>query len=140
MEAASESHVDEAMMLARRTAETAVPFANHIATRCSAIASGLRRGDDQAALAGLADASDDLEHFLKFLVLICDYTDAMDASASTEVRTYREQLMEIVESLQPSLGHIDLVEVADALEDDLVPALRDYRRVDDLVQVALRPA
>jgi hypothetical protein len=127
----------EALRLARRTAETAVPFADQLAARCGAIAASLRRGEDHSALSALADATEDLEHFLKFLVLICDYVDPMDASASTHVRTYRQQLIEVVESLQPSLGHLDLVEVADALEDDLVPMLRDYRQVDEGVQAAL---
>ena len=137
MHASNESELTEAIRLARRTAETAVPFADQLAARCSAIAASLRRGEDHSALCALAEATDDLEHFLKFLVLICDYLDPMDTTVSSHVRRYRQQLFEIVESLQPSLGHADLVEVADALEDDLVAMLRDYRQIDDAVQSAL---
>jgi hypothetical protein len=137
MYAPNESDVAEGIRLARRTAETAVPFADQLAARCGAIAASLRRGEDHSALSALAEATDDLEHFLKFLVLICDYLDPMDTTVSSHVRRYRQQLFEIVESLQPSLGHADLVEVADALEDDLVATLRDYRQIDDAVQSAL---
>ena len=137
MDASPDNPTSEAVRLAQRTAETAVPFADQLATRYGAIAASLRRGEDHAALSALGEASDDLEHFLKFLVLICDYVDPMDAAASNHIRTYQQQLIEVVESLQPSLGHVDLVEVADALEDDLAPMLRDYRQVDDGVRASL---
>jgi hypothetical protein len=140
MDASHETTTPEGVRLAQRTAETAVPFADQLAARYGAIAESLRRGEDNAALCALGEASDDLECFLKFLVLICDYVDPMDATASNHVRTYQQQLIEVVESLQPSLGHADLVEVADALEDDLAPMLRDYRQVDDGVQRALQSA
>lgn len=137
MHTPTESDSHAAMEIARRTAETAVPFADQLAARCGAIAGSLRRGEDHSALSALTEATDDIEHFLKFLVLICDYLDPMDGTVSSHVRRYRQQLLEIVASLQPSLGHADFVEVADALEDDLVPMLRDYRQIDDAVQSAL---
>lgn len=125
------------LMFAQRAASTALPYADDLAARYAAIASSLRDGRDNEALVALGDSTDDLEHFLAFLVLIQDCVAANDPGSSVAVRDYHEHIVGIIEGLQPALGYADLVEVADALEDDLVPSLRDYRALDPNVQSAL---
>ncbi len=132
------SNAAEQAQAARSAASSAVPYAQILAQRSAKVARGLRRGQDQIALETLAGLSEDLEHFLKFLVLIVDYFPEHDAS-STAIKDYKSRVLTIVEELQPSLADLDLVEVADAVEDDLVPALEDYQKLDALVQRALTP-
>jgi len=97
----------------------------------------LRAGRDAEALTSLGSLAEELEYFLRFLVLIHDFVDAVDPQASANVRDYRTRLLGIVESIEPALSEIDLVEVADALEDDLIPTLAEYRDFDDAVMLAV---
>jgi hypothetical protein len=122
---------------AQRAASAALPYADALAGRYASIAHALRDGHDNEALAELGASTHDLEAFLAFLVLIQDCVATNDPDSSIAVRDYHEQIVGILEGLQPALGHADLVEVADALEDDLVPSLRDYRALDTTVQTAL---
>lgn len=127
----------EEWMFAQRAASAALPYVDALAGRYAGIATSLRDGHDNEALAELGASTHDLEAFLAFLVLIQDCVAANDPPGSIAVRDYHEHLVGILEGLQPALGHADLVEVADALEDDLVPSLRDYRALDTNVQTAL---
>jgi hypothetical protein len=127
----------EEWLYAQRAASAALPYADALAGRYAGIATSLRDGRDNEALADLGASTDDLEAFLAFLVLIQDCVATNDLPRSVAVRDYHEHLVEILEGLQPALGHADLVEVADALEDDLVPSLREYRALDSHVQTAL---
>ncbi len=127
----------EELKFAQRAATTALPYADALAGRYAAIATSLRDGRDNEALVALGDSTDDLEHFLAFLVLIQDAVAANDPGGEVAVRDYHEHIVGILEGLQPALGYADLVEVADALEDDLVPSLRDYRALDTNIQSAL---
>lgn len=130
------SHAEE-LVFARRAATNALPYVDELAGRYADIASSLRDGRDAEALTALGDSTHDLEHFLAFLVLIQDSVAATDPASSLAVRDFHEHLVGIIEGLQPALGHADLVEVADALEDDLVPSLREYRTLDTNIQSAL---
>ncbi len=127
----------EELEFARRAASTAMPYADALAGRYASIASSLRDGHDDLALAALGASTDDLEHFLAFLVLVQDAVEAGEPGSGVAVRDYHEHIVGILEGLQPALGHADLVEVADALEDDLVPSLREYRALDTTIQSAL---
>ncbi|MFO0635119.1 MAG: hypothetical protein U0168_19920 [Nannocystaceae bacterium] len=124
---------------AREAARGALPYADLIAGRFIDIAGALRDGRDQEALLALSDSADDLEHFLRFLVLVQDSLVAASPDDGTAVRDYHERIVTILEALQPALGHADFVEVADALEDDLAPSLRSYRNLDAAVRAALAP-
>lgn len=130
------TNADE-LLFARRAASSAMPYAEGLAGRYTAIAHSLRDGHDAEALEALGDSTEDLEHFLAFLVLVQDAVAANDPGSSVAVRDYHEHIVGILEGLQPALGYADLVEVADALEDDLVPSLREYRALDTNVQSAL---
>jgi len=123
--------------MARSAARTAGPFLNHLSGRYRDIVAGLRNGRDAEALLSLSETADDLEHFIRFLVLIDDFVEPADPQASTEVRDYRNRILRVVESIEPALGDVDLVEVADALEDDLIPTLGEYRRFDDAILLAV---
>lgn len=127
----------EELQFARKAATCAMPYADELAGRYASIACSLRDGRDRDALADLGASTDDLEHFLTFLVLIQDVVGEVDPPSAVAVRDYHEHIVGIIEGLQPALGYADLVEVADALEDDLVPSLREYRSIDTCVQSAL---
>lgn len=126
--------------IALRAARSALPFADLLAGRYADIVAQLRGGQDDRALIALGDSTADLEDFLAFLVLIADMVADQDARGGRALGEYRDRLVGILEALQPALGHVDLVEVADALEDDLIPSLRDYRALDASVQSALSTA
>lgn len=127
---------DAEIEAARNAASSAAPFAHTLAERCRGIARGLRQGQDQVALETLGDLSEDLEHFLKFLILVSDYFP-QDSVAKDAVYAYKTRLLAVVEGIQPALSHMDLVEVADAVQEDLVVALQDYQQLDEQVQEAL---
>lgn len=128
---------DDVILVARRAAGSALPFADVLAQGYLDIANALRDGADKKALEELGASTEELEHFLAFLVLIQDVVAAKDPDGAVAVRDYHERILGIIEGLQPALGFADLVEVADTLEDDLVPSLRDYRELDTTVQSAL---
>lgn len=124
-------------VIARSAARTAGPFVEHLSGRYRAVVEGLRTGRDAEALTSLGNLADELEHFLRFLVLIHDFVESADPRASANVLDYRSRLLGVVESIEPALSEIDLVEVADALEDDLIPTLAAYRDFDDAVMHAV---
>lgn len=128
---------DDLASIAQRAAGSALPFAELLAGHYTKIAFALRDGRDREALDDLGASTDELEHFLAFLVLIQDVVGSKDPKGAVLVRDYHEHILGIIEGLQPALGSADLVEVADTLEDDLVPSLRDYRELDTTVQSAL---
>lgn len=131
---------DDQTIIARRAASGALPFADLLAGKYVDIAGALREGHDNDALDALGASTEELEHFLAFLVLIQDIVGQRDPNGAVAVRDYHERILGIIEGLQPALGFADLVEVADSLEDDLVPSLRDYRQLDTTVQMALMAA
>jgi hypothetical protein len=125
--------------LAVSAASVAWPFAEQIAHRCASIVHGLRAGLDEDALDALTLTTVDLEHFLTFLVLLDEWVTG-EGGLRGQLLAYRQRVLGVVESIQPALGEIDLVEVADALESDLIPSLRDYINLDEDVREALRTA
>ncbi len=131
---------DDLASIAQRAAGSALPFAELLAGKYLDIALALRDGRDHEALDALGASTDELHHFLAFLVLIRDVVGTNDPEGAVAVRDYHERILGVIEGLQPALGFADLVEVADTLEDDLVPSLRDYRELDTTVQSALLAA
>jgi hypothetical protein len=124
----------ENVAIARKAAANAGPYVNHLVGQYNRVCSDLRSGRDTDALRALGALTEDLETFLKFLVLINDYVSAVDPRASKTVSSYRERLLGVIESIEPALADVDLVEVADAIEDDLVPALAEYHQFDAVVR------
>ena len=135
----SSAEVDS-MALARSAADNALAFAEHLAQRFSTMAESFRAGDDSNALTRLGESADDLEHFLTFLVLIAEMVEDTSPQTFHALRSYRDQLMSTLEGLQPALGDLDLVEVADTIEHDLVLSLVEYRQLSSPVQEALEAA
>lgn len=129
--------VSDSQVAARNAARTARPFVDHLSGRYRQVIEGLRNGRDAEALLSLSDLADDLEHFFRFLILIHEFVDAADPQASANVLDYQNRLLGVVESIEPALGDVDLVEVADALEDDLIPTLTEYRNFDQSVLLAI---
>lgn len=132
--------IKDALHHARSAAESAPSFVDVLCARYSSIADHLRRGNDADALMDLGASTEELHSFLEFLILTGECMRPLDPDAATALATYQDRLVETLESIQPALGHRDLVEVADALEDDLVPVLQEYRGLDDVVRDALTPA
>lgn len=130
----------EEQQLAAQAAQSAAPFVALLADRYSDIALRLRNGEDGIALEALGASSEDLEHFLQFLILVQDVVEQCEATVASELLDYRESIVDIVESISPALSHLDFVEVADTLEDDLVPSLRGYEKLDQRVIESLSPA
>jgi len=124
-------------VIAREAAEGAGPFLHVLVGRYGQVVDGLRSGRDQQALHTLAALVDELEHFVRFLVLIQDQVALVDTGTSKALNTYRHKLLRIIESIEPALADVDLVEVADALEDDLLPALHAYANIDGAVRAAV---
>jgi len=137
--AAAADALESGHALAVSAASVAWPFAEQIAHRCASIVHGLRAGLDEDALDALTLTTVDLEHFLTFLVLLDEWVTG-EGGLRGQLLAYRQRVLGVVESIQPALGEIDLVEVADALESDLIPSLRDYVDLDEDVREALRTA
>ncbi|GEM_PF-3980993 len=130
----------DSMALARSAADNALAFAELLAGRLATLADAFRAGDDQDALLRLGESADDLEHFLTFIVLVAEIIETSSPSIFADLHRYRGQLMTTLEGLQPALGDLDLVEVADTLEHDLVASLADYRELNTPVLDALQAA
>lgn len=126
--------------LACHAAGSAAHFAVHLADRYQRIVDSLRSGSDEAALTDFDASTHDLESFLQYLILVNEYVDRVTPNVSAELLALKDRILNAVEGLEPSLGDIDLVEVADALEDDLVPSLHGYADLDPAVRDALGEA
>jgi hypothetical protein len=138
---ATEAASPDPVVLAQDAAETALPFADHLAKRCALIAEALRQGQDDDALHDLGITTSDLQDFLTFLTLMIEIAgDLGQHTASGLIEGYRDRLVKVLETISPALEEVDLVEVADAIDDDLVPSLEEYRDVDDTIQDALQQA
>lgn len=120
---------------AYRAARSALPFAKGLAGECARIVSHLRRGDDRLALSALTDLLEEAGHFLQFLILIEEFVDGPDIPLTD----YRTRLTRGIEGIGPALAHQDLVEVADAIDEDLRAMLSEYAQFDAAIQRALHP-
>ena len=117
----------EAIEMARSLTASALPFAGVLIGRFNKMIEGLRRGEDSDALAGLGDSAKDLEQFLTFIVLVAEILENTSPGTFQQLTTFRERLLGAIEGLHPALADLDLVEVADTLEQDVVQSLSSYQ-------------
>lgn len=126
---------DTPVDFAYRAAQSALPFATGLGNECARIVAQLRRGDDRLALSALTDILEEVGHFLQFLILIEEFVDG----PQIPLASYRQRLTAGIEGIGPSLAHQDLVEVADAIDEDLRALLAEYAQFDAAIQECLRP-
>lgn len=127
----------QGLVLARQAAAQVHQFLAHLIREYQSVVEALHAGAESQGMAKLARLTDDLEHFLQFQILIHDYVNVTDSSIANAIDQYRAKLIAIISGIEPALADLDMIEIADALEDDLLPALRNYERLDAPVQRAL---
>ena len=134
----SQEHADELVRAAARSAsESALGYIDHLMRRYDQMVERLRRGDDSVALDELAASTTSLNDFLTYLVLSSECVKEAQPELYVSLLSYRRDLMRVIESLNPALGDLDLVEVADTIEQDLSPQLRAYDDLHENLQQAL---
>jgi hypothetical protein len=129
------------ILLAALAATTsAVPFAQLIERRLNSQVEKLRLGDDGAALNDLGDTTREIGEFLTYLVLMSDCIGEISPQVHQQILDYRMRMMSALASLNPALGDLDLVEVADTIEQDVVGALLAYPSLHNEMVSALQAA
>jgi hypothetical protein len=123
--------------LARRTAATAVPFAERLAVDFETVSRLLRAGHLEDAMANFASLADRLERFLTFLVVLRDV--APSGIAPRPVQDFRGQLFAIVDRMHECLDRKDLVSLAMVLSQGVAKHLRSYAGVAPSVDAMLEP-
>ncbi len=116
------------------TSMRAAAFAAYVAERAMACAGLIRTGQDQAAFGSLATLSGHLQDFLSYLILAAE---ALPAEAQGDLHTLRDRILDAIAPMHGNLESGDLVELADAIEFDLVPALVAYEGLATAVHGAL---
>lgn len=111
---------------AREAVACALPFAEFLAGRFIALVDQLRQGNDGPALAGIGESTEELHHFLQYLILVGEVAEGRNTTVGTKVADYRKSLTNTIQSLEPALHGLDLVEVADTLELDIVRSIEAY--------------
>lgn len=119
----------EILLAALAATSSAVPFAQLLERRLSAQVEQLRQGDDGAALNALGETTKDMGEFLTYLVLMSDCISGFAPHVHQSILDYRLRVMTALASLNPALGDLDLVEVADTIEQDVVRALAEYPKL-----------
>jgi hypothetical protein len=130
----------EIVLAALAATTSAVPFAQLIERRLSSQVEKLRLGDDGAALNELGDTTRDIGEFLTYLVLMSDCIGEISPDVHQTILDYRLRIMGALASLNPALGDLDLVEVADTIEQDVVGALSAYPTLHSELVAALEAA
>lgn len=126
--------------VALSAANSALPFAELLVNRFSAMSEDLRSGNDSEALTRLSDSAQDLEDFLTYCVLISEIIAKDETKLVSEIGAYRDRLVKAVDALNPALSDLDFVEVADTLEQDVVASLVDYRSIHESIVRTLEAA
>lgn len=119
--------------------ESALPFVEWLMQRFNRIAHDLRNGEDKEALGRIEGISKDLQDFFQYTFLISDMLSD-DKALIGELKVYRERLSSILESINPALDNLDLVEVADIIEHEIIGALTDYGAIHDRITSSLEAA
>jgi hypothetical protein len=125
--------------LARRTATTAVPFAEGLARDYGDVARTLRMGEVEHALAAFDASTDRLQRFLTFLVVA---TEMMVDSAPTVgaiMADYSRRLFANLDDVEMALGSRDVVALAQSLEHGLSRTLLEYTSYSSDVAFAFEP-
>lgn len=127
------------LQAASEAAESALPFVEWLIQRFNKIAHDLRNGEDSDALERIQGVTKDLEDFFQYTFLISDMcTESTDpASLHQDLAAYRTRLASVLESINPALTELDLVEVADIVEHEVLEALADYGPVHDKISESL---
>lgn len=134
-DASNQSPDPTALQAAKEAAESALPFVEWLMQRFSKVAHQLRVGEDVDAMKKIAGLSYDLKDFFQYTFLIEDVQ-----SVTTELQAYRRRLSQIVETINPALDNLDMVEIADIVEHDVLPALADYGPLHDQISASLASA
>ncbi len=124
----------EYIELLRDTSTRATAFAAFVAERAADCAGLIRSGQDQAAFGSLATLSGHLQDFLSYLILAAE---ALPPAAQRMVHDLRDRILDAIAPMHGCLEEGDLVELADAIELDLVPALGSYEDLATTVHGAL---
>lgn len=128
--------VDQASLQAAREAtESALPFVEWLMHRFSKVAQQLRSGEDVEAMERIEGLASDLRDFFQYTFLIEDLHPS-----SSDLISYRGRLATLLEAVNPALQNLDMVEVADIVEHDVLPALADYGPVHDQITASLAVA
>lgn len=126
-------NVDSASLEAAREAtQSALPFVEWLMQRFSKIVHQIRSGDDLDAMDRIAALTGDLGDFFQYTFLIEDLQ-----ATKAELQAYRTRLATILETINPALNDLDLVEVADIVEHDVLPALADYSPLHEQISASL---
>lgn len=123
------------LQAAREATESALPFVEWMMQRFSKVAHQLRSGDDLGAMDRIGALTKDLKDFFQYTFLIEDLQ-----SSRAELAAYRTRLAKVVETINPALDNLDLVEVADIVEHDVLPTLADYGSLHDQICASLAAA
>lgn len=132
--------VDPASLSAAvQAVESAIPFVEWLMQRFHKIAHDLRSGEDKDALDRISSVSKDLEDFFQYTYLISDMcTESPDPqSLYQNLSAYQARLSKVLESINPALDTLDLVEVADIVEHELLETLAEYAPVHDQISQSL---
>lgn len=137
LEASNQStDLDPASLQAARDAtQSALPFVEWLMQRFSKVVHQIRSGNDLDAMERIAGLSSDLKDFFQYTILMQDLR-----SPAANLAAYRERLSKLLDSMNPALDNLDLVEVADIVEHDVLPALADYGPLHDEILAALPAA
>lgn len=103
--------------------------------RFSKVVHQIRSGNDVDAMERMAGLSSDLKDFFQYTFLMEDLR-----SPAPSLVAYRDRLSKLLDSINPALDNLDLVEVADIVEHDVLPALADYGSLHDEILAALPAA
>jgi hypothetical protein len=128
----------EILTAALAATESAMPFAAQLEKRLRAQVEKLRVGDDGTALNDLGDTTRDIGEFLTYLVLLCDCVSEIAPDVHQNVLDYRHRVMTALASLNPALSDLDLVEVADTIEEDIAGAIAQYPAIHSQLVHALQ--
>lgn len=122
--------------------ESALPFIEWLMQRFNKIGHDLRSGDDKDGLEQIEGIAKDLEDFFQYTFLISDMCAPSGESndLAAQLEAYRNKLKSILESINPALDNLDLVEVADIIEHEILPALVEYAPIHDTISSSLAAA
>lgn len=128
--------IDPASLEAARDAtQSALPFVEWLMQRFSKVVHQIRSGDDLDAMDRIAGLAGDLGDFFQYTFLI----EGLQSS-DADLPAYRSRLSGILESINPALHTLDMVEVADIIEHDVLPVLAQYTSFHDQILASLAAA
>lgn len=125
--------------LAYRTAVTAGPFVDSLASDVVGIAHALRHGEIETALESFETSTDRLKRFLTFLVVATELMVDSQPSLGAVLADYSRRLLAAASSIEAILEEQDLTGLVVALEHSLARTLAEYSAYEADVRRALAP-